>query len=54
MKTLILIPARSGSKGIKNKNLRKINNTPLIEYTFKLANKLNKFGDIILSTDSKK
>lgn len=54
MKTLILIPARSGSKGIKNKNLLKINNTPLIEYTFKLANKLNKYGDIILSTDSKK
>tara|TARA_A100001011_G_scaffold399855_2_gene510587 strand:+ start:1022 stop:1711 length:690 start_codon:yes stop_codon:yes gene_type:complete len=54
MKTLVLIPARSGSKGIKNKNLRKINNRPLIEYTFHLAEKLKNIDDIILSTDSKK
>ena len=29
-KTLIIIPARAGSKRIKNKNIRKINGKPLI------------------------
>ena len=54
MKTLVIIPARAGSKGIKNKNLRKINNTSLVENTFKLASKLKNIDDIIVSTDSKK
>ena len=34
-----LIPARSGSKGIKNKNIVKINNKELIGYTIELAKK---------------
>ena len=34
MKFAIVIPARKGSKGIKNKNLIKIKNKPLIQYTF--------------------
>tara|TARA_B110000027_G_scaffold6368_1_gene5802 strand:- start:1487 stop:2173 length:687 start_codon:yes stop_codon:yes gene_type:complete len=54
MKTLVIIPARAGSKGIKNKNLRKINNTSLVENTFRLASKLKNIDDIIVSTDSKK
>ena len=33
---LIIIPARSGSKGLKNKNIFKINNKPLIYFTIKL------------------
>ena len=50
-KILALIPARGGSKGIKNKNLRKINGKPLIYYTINFINKL-KFVDLkIVSSD---
>lgn len=53
MKSLIFIPARAGSVGIKNKNLIKINNKPLIKYTLDVAKKI-KNADIFVSTDSKK
>tara|TARA_Y100000816_G_C26031596_1_gene540032 strand:+ start:450 stop:1130 length:681 start_codon:yes stop_codon:yes gene_type:complete len=53
MKTLVLIPARAGSKGIKNKNLKKLGQKTLVEHTFLTACKLKKIDDIILSTDSK-
>ena len=50
---LCIIPARSGSKGIKNKNLRKIKkNKSLIELAFDIAKKSNLFDKIIVSTDS--
>ena len=48
---IALIPARSGSKGIKNKNIKKINNKELIYYTIKSAKLLNP-DRIIVSTDS--
>lgn len=35
MKTVAIIPARGGSKGIPNKNLYPINNKPLISYAIK-------------------
>lgn len=51
--TLIFIPARSGSKRIKNKNVRKINGKPLICWTIKYAKKYTKKNDdIIVSSDS--
>ena len=53
MKTLIFIPARGGSEGIKNKNLVKINKKPLIKFTIDLAKKIKKY-DIFVSSDSKK
>ena len=50
---LIIIPARSGSKGIKNKNIIKINNKPLIYYTIKIAKNFNAKQKVIFcSTDS--
>ena len=53
MNILCIIPARSGSKGIKNKNLRKIKNEKtLIELAFDVANKSKLFDKIIVSTDS--
>ena len=56
MKILIFIPARSGSKGIKNKNITKLNGKPLINYTLSFARKLTKEKNfsVFLSTDSKK
>jgi len=50
---LCFIPARAGSKGIKNKNLFKINSKPLIYYTIKFAQKI-KNNFIFVSTDSAK
>ena len=50
---IALIPARSRSKGIKNKNIKKINNKELIYYTIKSAKQLNP-DKIIVSTDSLK
>jgi CMP-N,N'-diacetyllegionaminic acid synthase len=55
-KILAIIPARGGSKGIKFKNLRKINNLTLLEHVKK--NCLDKLGDLIdcsiVSTDNYK
>jgi CMP-N,N'-diacetyllegionaminic acid synthase len=53
-KILALVPARGGSKGIKNKNLKLINKKPLIQYTLDFINSL-KFIDLkIVSSDSQK
>ena len=54
MKTIAIITARSGSSGIKNKNIKMINNKPLIYYTIKFAKKLKFIDKLIFSTDSKK
>ena len=53
MSILCFIPARAGSKSIKNKNLYKINSKPLIYYTIKFAQKI-KNNFIFVSTDSTK
>jgi CMP-N,N'-diacetyllegionaminic acid synthase len=53
-KILCLIPARAGSKGIKNKNLVLLKGKPLLYWTIKLAKKIKYFDKIIVSTDSLK
>ncbi len=50
MKSLGLIPARGGSKGIKKKNIQKINGKPLIAYTIEQALKSN-LDRVIVATD---
>ena len=52
--TICIIPARSGSKRIKNKNIKKINGIPLIGMTIKIAKKSGLFKRIIVSTDCPK
>lgn len=51
-KIIALIPARSGSVRIKNKNILEINKHPLIAYTITSAIKSKLFSKIIVSTDS--
>jgi CMP-N-acetylneuraminic acid synthetase len=48
------IPARSGSKGIKNKNIRKIAGVPLLAYSIKTALNCKKIKKVIFSSDSQK
>lgn len=54
VKILCLIPARKGSKGIKDKNIKKIKGQSLLEIACKTALRSNLFEDIVLSTDSRK
>lgn len=52
MKILAVIPARAGSKGIPNKNIRIINGKPLIYYAINNALKSKYITDVIVTTDS--
>lgn len=52
MDILAVIPARAGSNGIPNKNIRIIGGHPLIYYTIKNALTSKYITDIIVSTDS--
>jgi CMP-N-acetylneuraminic acid synthetase len=51
---LAIIPARGGSKGIKDKNIVMVNNKPLIYYTLEAAKQSQYIDKIIISTDSLK
>ncbi|CUU48164.1 cytidylyltransferase domain-containing protein [Clostridium beijerinckii] len=53
-KVLAIIPARSGSKGIKDKNIKNLNGKPLMAYTIEEAIKSKVFEEVIVSTDSEK
>lgn len=52
MKILAVIPARAGSKGIPNKNIRIIGGHPLIYYSIKNALNSSYITDVIVTTDS--
>lgn len=54
MKTIAIIPARSGSKGLKDKNIKELNGKPLLAYSIEAAIKSNCFDTIMVSTDSKR
>jgi len=51
MKILVIIPARGGSKGIPNKNIKPLNGKPLIHYTIDEARQIVSDDDICVSTD---
>lgn len=54
MRNLAVIPARSGSKGLKHKNIRTFVGKPLMVYTIEAAIKSNKFECVHVSTDNLK
>jgi N-acylneuraminate cytidylyltransferase/CMP-N,N'-diacetyllegionaminic acid synthase len=47
-----VIPARGGSKGIPNKNIKLLAGKPLIRYTIDAARNSGVFDSLIISTDS--
>ncbi len=51
--TICIILARGGSKGLKKKNLRKINGKPLIYYPITDAIKSGVIDHVVVSTDDK-
>lgn len=53
MKIVCIIPARSGSKGIKHKNIKNFKNKPLLAWSIEQAKHCNYKMRIIVSTDSK-
>lgn len=48
---LVVIPARGGSKGIPRKNLRLLNNKPLISYAIETAKASEYVDDVVVTTD---
>jgi N-acylneuraminate cytidylyltransferase/CMP-N,N'-diacetyllegionaminic acid synthase len=51
---ICIIPARAGSKGLKNKNLKKLNGKQLILHTVQQAQKCKLISKIVISTDDKR
>ncbi|MDC1489582.1 acylneuraminate cytidylyltransferase family protein [Flavobacteriaceae bacterium] len=51
MKIIAFIPARSGSKGVSHKNIRKLGELPLIAYSILLAKMVKEIDRVIVSTD---
>jgi len=54
MNYICIIPARSGSKRIKNKNILKVKNKKLFDYTLESALKVKKIKKIIITTNIEK
>ena len=54
MSNIAIIPARSGSKGLKDKNIKELNGKPLLAYSIEAAKKSRLFDEIMVSTDSSK
>ena len=51
MRTVAFIPARGGSKGLKNKNVRNLCGLPLIAWPIKAAIKCSEIDDVVVTTD---
>jgi len=52
MNVIAIIPARSGSKSVKHKNIRKINGKPMLAYSIEHGLKSKYINRVIVSTDS--
>ena len=49
---IAIIPIRSGSKGLKDKNILPLNGKPLVAWTIESALASNVFDKVFVSTDS--
>ncbi|NBI63085.1 acylneuraminate cytidylyltransferase family protein [Clostridiales bacterium] len=54
MKTIAIIPARSGSKGLKDKNIKPLAGKPLLAYSIDTAVDSKLFDTVMVSTDSER
>lgn len=54
MKNVAIIPARSGSKGVKDKNIRDLCGKSLMAWTIEAAIQSGEFEEVMVSTDSEK
>lgn len=52
MKNIAIIPARSGSKGLKDKNIKELYGKPLMAYSIEAAYRSDQFDEVMVSTDS--
>lgn len=52
MKNIAIIPARSGSKGLKDKNIKLLAGKPMMAYTIEAAEQSEIFDCVHVSTDS--
>lgn len=52
MRNIAIIPARSGSKGLKDKNIKELNGKPLLAYSVEAALQSGEFDTVHVSTDS--
>jgi CMP-N,N'-diacetyllegionaminic acid synthase len=53
-KVICVISARGGSKGLPNKNIKKLINKPLIAWSIEQAKKTKEIDRVVVCTDSKK
>ena len=51
---LAVIPARSGSKSVKDKNIRPLGGRPLMAWSIKTALACKQLDKVVVSTDSQK
>ncbi|TYZ24517.1 acylneuraminate cytidylyltransferase family protein [Selenomonas ruminis] len=54
MKNIAIIPARSGSKGLKDKNIKLMDGKPMLAYSIDAAKASGLFDEVMVSTDSQK
>lgn len=52
MRNLAIIPARSGSKGLPDKNIKELNGKALMAYSIEAAKESGMFDEVMVSTDS--
>lgn len=52
MRNIAVVPARSGSKGLKDKNIKELCGKPLLTYTVEAALQAGVFDKVHVSTDS--